>query len=95
MFVNYIVTRPILGYPGIGEGSTLLIVMPYGELSRAVPTGDDCMAGAISLISVFAGTVVAYASERLPSQRETLEYAGGILLVSGLSVLGGALRFFC
>jgi hypothetical protein len=53
------------------------------------------MAGAISLISVLAGTAFAYASDRLPSQRETLEYTGGILLVSGLSVLGGALRFFC
>ena len=53
------------------------------------------MAAAVSLISVLAGTAFAYASDRLPARRETLEYAGGILLVTGLSVLGGALRFFC
>ncbi len=53
------------------------------------------MTGAISLISVLVGTAFAYASDRVPPQREALEYAGGILLVSGLSVLGGALRFFC
>jgi hypothetical protein len=53
------------------------------------------MATAISLISVLAGTAFAYASDRLPLRREALEYAGGILLVSGLGVLGGALRFFC
>ena len=53
------------------------------------------MAGAVSLISVLAGTAFAHASDRLPSQREALEYAAGILLVVGFSALGGALRFFC
>jgi hypothetical protein len=53
------------------------------------------MAAAVSLFGVLAGTAFAYASERMPLQRESLEYAGGILLIAGLSVLGGALRFFC
>ena len=53
------------------------------------------MAAAISLISILAGTAFAQAADRMPSRRVMLERAGGICLVSGLSVLGGALRFFC
>jgi len=53
------------------------------------------MAAAISLIGMFAGTAFAYAADRMPQDRVMLERAGGICLLTGLSVLGGALRFFC
>jgi hypothetical protein len=53
------------------------------------------MAAALSLISMFAGTAFAYAADRMPKDRAMLERAGGICLITGLSVLGGALRFFC
>ncbi len=53
------------------------------------------MTALISLISVLAGTAFAYASDRVPERQVVLEYASGIMLIGGLSVLGGALRFFC
>ncbi len=53
------------------------------------------MAAAISLISMLAGTAFAHAADRMPARRVMLERVGGICLVSGLSILGGALRFFC
>lgn len=53
------------------------------------------MAAAISVISMLAGTAFAYAGDRMPTDRAMLERAGGFCLLAGLSVLGGALRFFC
>ncbi len=53
------------------------------------------MNGLFSLAGVLGGTVLACAADQMPSHRETFERAGGILLLAGLGVLGGALRHFC
>jgi hypothetical protein len=49
------------------------------------------MAGAVGLLSVMVGAVVAYASERFPAHVESLETGAGFLLISGLALSGYAL----
>jgi ABC-type Fe3+ transport system permease subunit len=49
------------------------------------------MAGAVGLLSVVVGAVVAYASERFPTHVESLETGAGFLLLSGLALSGYAL----
>jgi hypothetical protein len=49
------------------------------------------MAGAVGLLSVVVGAVVAYASERFPAHVESLETGAGFLLLSGLALSGYAL----
>jgi len=53
------------------------------------------MAGAVGLLSVAVGAVVAYASARFPTHFpahvETLETGAGFLLISGLALSGYAL----
>ena len=49
------------------------------------------MAGAVGLLSVMVGAVVAYASERFPTHVESLETGAGFLLLSGLALSGYAL----
>lgn len=41
-----------------------------------------------SLVCVVAGTLVACSADRYPHRRETLETVGGILLISGIALLG-------
>jgi len=49
------------------------------------------MVGAIGLLSVVVGAVVAYAAKRFPAQIEALETGAGFLLISGLALSGSAL----
>jgi len=49
------------------------------------------MIGIVGLFSVVTGAIVAYASDRYPSYRETLETAAGVLVLGGFSVAGYAL----
>jgi hypothetical protein len=52
------------------------------------------MIGIVGLFSVVTGAVVAYASDRYPSYRETLETAAGILVLGGFAVAGYELSNF-
>jgi hypothetical protein len=49
------------------------------------------MIGAICLMSVAAGSALAYFAERFPAHVEALETGGGVLLVGGLALLGAAM----
>ena len=49
------------------------------------------MVGAVSLISLLLGATLAYTADRVPAHVEVLESSGGILLISGLALLGSAL----
>ncbi len=53
------------------------------------------MAAAISVISVFSGAALAVAADRMPFDRAAIERAGGMFMLTGLALLGGALRHFC
>jgi hypothetical protein len=44
--------------------------------------------GVLSMIVVFAGAALAYASTRAPARRKLLESCGGILFITGLALLG-------
>jgi hypothetical protein len=44
--------------------------------------------GGLSVIIVFVGVALAYASTRSPSRRKVLESCGGILFITGLALLG-------
>jgi hypothetical protein len=52
------------------------------------------MLGAASLISILAGAALATAATRFPAHTAMLERCGGVLLVLGLAILGGALPFY-
>ena len=45
----------------------------------------------LSVLSLSLGTAVAYAADRCPSRRPTLEMWGGLLIIGGLAILGFAL----
>ena len=49
------------------------------------------MAGAIGLLSIMVGAVVACASERFPAHVAVLETGAGFLLISGFALTGFAL----
>jgi hypothetical protein len=49
------------------------------------------MIGVLSLLSVIAGTAVAYYADRFPAHVEALETSAGALLIGGLALLGSAL----
>ncbi len=49
------------------------------------------MAGAIGLLSIMVGTVVACACERFPAHLQALETGAGFLLISGFALTGLAL----
>ena len=49
------------------------------------------MAGAVGLLSVMIGAVVACTSERFPAHVEAIETGAGFLLLSGLALTGFAL----
>jgi hypothetical protein len=52
------------------------------------------MFGVVGLLSVIAGAVAAYASDRYPACIEALETAAGILVLGGFAVAGYALSTF-
>jgi hypothetical protein len=52
------------------------------------------MVSAVSLICILLGAALAYAASRVPAHVELFEKCGGILLVAGLALLGGALSQF-
>jgi len=49
------------------------------------------MAGAVGLLSVAVGAVVASLSDRFPAHVEALETGAGFLLISGFALAGLAL----
>jgi hypothetical protein len=49
------------------------------------------MVGAVSMLSVAAGALVAYVSERIPARTEALETVAGIILLGGFAAIGCAL----
>jgi hypothetical protein len=70
----------------------------YGlcRMGETTWTGAEIsLVSAVSLISVVIGVAFACAAERVPAHRVALERAGGVLLLAGLAVFGGALRHFC
>ena len=48
--------------------------------------------GALSVTAVVAGATVAYLGRRYPRHHDILERVGGILLISGFSLLGYSLE---
>jgi hypothetical protein len=52
------------------------------------------MFGAFSVLSVVAGSALAYGAKRHPSRIETLETCAGALLILGFTLLGSALPHF-
>ena len=52
------------------------------------------MLGAASLVMILIGGTLAVAATKVPSHAILLERCGGILLVAGLALLGGALPFY-
>jgi hypothetical protein len=52
---------------------------------------ETSMIGAVGLLSVILGGVVAYLSERFPAHVEALETGAGVLLIGGLALTGYAL----
>ena len=52
------------------------------------------MVGALGIIGVIFGAVVAYVSERFPAHTEALETGAGVLLIGGLALTGYALPVF-
>jgi hypothetical protein len=53
------------------------------------------MVAAISVISLVSGACAAYSASMLPERTEFLEWCGGALLIAGLAMIGGGLRFYC
>ncbi|MGE0752446.1 MAG: hypothetical protein AB7K64_17890 [Variibacter sp.] len=53
------------------------------------------MVAAISVISLVSGACAAYSAPMLPERTEFLEWCGGALLIAGLAMIGGGLRFYC
>lgn len=53
------------------------------------------MVAAISLVSLMSGTALAYVAPRASERTELLEWCAGALLIAGLSLIGGGLRFYC
>jgi hypothetical protein len=51
------------------------------------------MIAAVSLLSLFLGTALACAAERVPSRVVVLENSGGALLIAGLALIGSGLPF--
>jgi hypothetical protein len=49
------------------------------------------MLGALSLISVVLGGIVAYFADRFPAHVEAIETCAGALLIGGLALVGSAL----
>ena len=49
------------------------------------------MVGAVGLLGVAAGAVVAYLSGRFPAHIEALETSAGVLLIGGFALTGCAL----
>ncbi|MDI3469003.1 MAG: hypothetical protein OJF62_001066 [Pseudolabrys sp.] len=49
------------------------------------------MTGILSVLTVTLGGFTAYASERFPMTRETLETAAGLMLLGGFAAIGCAL----
>jgi len=49
--------------------------------------------GTASLVMILVGSTLAVAATKAPSHAILLERCGGILLVLGLALLGGALPF--
>jgi len=49
------------------------------------------MIGAVSMLGVAAGAVVAYVSERIPARAEMLETMAGFMLLGGFAAIGCAL----
>jgi hypothetical protein len=56
--------------------------------SQTLIAREISMVGAVGLLSVMVGAVVAYASERFPAHVEALETGAGFLLISGLALTG-------
>jgi hypothetical protein len=50
------------------------------------------MVGALSIVSVVAGTACAYMAGQYPRHREDMEMFGGALLISGFALLGYSLE---
>ena len=53
------------------------------------------MVAAISVVSLMSGAYAAYAAPTMPERTELLEWCGGVLLIAGLALIGGGLRFYC
>jgi len=49
------------------------------------------MVGTVGLLSVVAGSIIAYLSARFPRYVEALETGAGVLLIGGLALTGYAL----
>ena len=49
------------------------------------------MVGIAGLLSVVAGAVVAYLSERWPARIEVLEATAGVMIIAGFSLAGCSL----
>jgi hypothetical protein len=46
------------------------------------------MVGIAGLISVMAGAIVAYLSDRFPARIEVLETAAGVMVIAGFTLAG-------
>ena len=46
------------------------------------------MVGIAGLLSVIAGSIVAYLSERFPEHIEVLETAAGVMVITGFTLAG-------
>ncbi|MGE0753381.1 MAG: hypothetical protein AB7F39_05260 [Variibacter sp.] len=53
------------------------------------------MIAAISLASMLSGAALAYFAPQAQARTELLEKCAGGLLIAGLSLIGGGLRFYC
>jgi hypothetical protein len=51
------------------------------------------MLGAVSLISIVLGAVLASAAQRVPGREEWLEAGGGAFFVFGVALLGSGLSY--
>lgn len=50
---------------------------------------------ALSVLSLIAGTSLAYAAQKIPDYGVRLEQSGGILFIAGLVLVGSSLPSFC
>jgi hypothetical protein len=53
------------------------------------------MISALSLLSIFLGTSLAYAAQRVPNYNVRLEQSGGALFILGFALVGAMLPRFC
>jgi hypothetical protein len=53
------------------------------------------MTFALSVLSIFFGTSLAYAAQRVPSYNVRLEQSGGALFILGFALIGAMLPRFC